>query len=74
MSGQGSLRLESYLFTREAMEAVRDRLAPGGVFAMYNYYRPFVFERYANTMRQVFGHEPCFDAGSTGTGPRRSRC
>ncbi len=66
VSGQGSLRLESYLFTREAMEAVRDRLAPGGVFAMYNYYRSFVFERYANTMRQVFGHEPCFDPGSDG--------
>jgi SAM-dependent methyltransferase len=62
VSGQGSLRLESYLFTRESMEEVRDHLAPGGAFAMYNYYKPFVFERYANTMAQVFGHEPCFDA------------
>ncbi|MGZ5293278.1 MAG: spermidine synthase [Actinomycetota bacterium] len=70
VSGQGSLRLESYLFTREAMEAVRDRLAPGGVYAMYNYYRPDVFERYANTMREVFGHEPCFDAGRPGAGAR----
>jgi SAM-dependent methyltransferase len=61
VSGQGSLRLESYLFTREAMEAVRDHLAPGGAFAMYNFYKPFVFERYANTMAQVFGREPCFD-------------
>jgi hypothetical protein len=70
VSGQGSLRLESYLFTREAMEAVRERLAPGGTFAMYNYYRPDVFERYANTMREVFGHEPCFDPGEAGAGPR----
>jgi len=70
VSGQGSLRLESYLFTREAMQAVRDRLAPGGVYAMYNYYRPDVFERYANTMREVFGHEPCFDAGAPGAGDR----
>jgi hypothetical protein len=62
VSGQGSLRLESYLFTRESMEEVRDHLAPGGAFAMYNYYKPFVFERYANTMAEVFGHEPCFDA------------
>jgi Spermine/spermidine synthase domain len=62
VSGQGSLRLESYLFTRESMEEVRDHLAPAGAFAMYNYYKPFVFERYANTMAQVFGHEPCFDA------------
>ena len=70
VSGQGALRLESYLFTMEAMEAVRDRLAPGGVYAMYNYFRPDVFERYANTMREVFGHEPCFDAGEEGAGPR----
>ena len=70
VSGQGSLRLESYLFTREAMEAVRDRLAPGGAYAMYNYYRPDVFERYANTMREVFGHEPCFDHGRPGAGAR----
>ncbi len=70
VSGQGSLRLESYLFTREAMESVRERLAPGGAFAMYNYYRPYVFERYANTMREVFGHEPCFDAGIDSDGIR----
>jgi hypothetical protein len=62
VSGQGSLRLESYLFTREAMAAVRDHLNPGGTFAMYNYYRPDVFERYAGTMSQVFGHDPCLDA------------
>jgi hypothetical protein len=71
VSGQGSLRLESYLFTREAMQTVRDHVAPGGAFAMYNYYRSFVFERYANTMREVFGHEPCFDPGARGLGPRR---
>jgi hypothetical protein len=71
VSGQGSLRLESYLFTREAMGTVRDHVSPGGAFAMYNYYRSFVFERYANTMREVFGHEPCFDPGARGLGPRR---
>ncbi len=71
VSGQGALRLESFLFTREAMEKVRDRLAPGGAFAMYNYYRVAVFEKYANTMREVFGHEPCFDDGKKVLGPRR---
>jgi hypothetical protein len=71
VSGQGSLRLESYLFTREAIEAVRDHLAPGGAFAMYNYYRPFVFERFAGTLDEVFGHEPCFDAAEQGLGPRQ---
>ena len=39
VSGQSSLRLESYLFTREAMEPARDHLKPGGAFAMYNFYR-----------------------------------
>lgn len=63
VSGQGSLRLESYLFTLESMKNIRDHLNPGGAFAMYNYYTPFVFERYANTMAQAFGHEPCFDPG-----------
>ncbi|HSL11942.1 MAG TPA: spermidine synthase [Actinomycetota bacterium] len=72
VTGQGALRLESYLFTVEAMTTVRDRLAPGGVFAMYNYYRPDVFERYANTMATVFGHEPCFDPGAQGA-DRRSQ-
>ena len=70
VSGQGSLRLESYLFTTEAMTSVRDHLAPGGAFAMYNYYRPDVFARYANTMDQVFGHGPCFDDGVQALGPR----
>jgi hypothetical protein len=71
VSGQGSLRLESYLFTREAIATVREHLKPGGAFTMYNYYRPFVFDRYAGTLASVFGHPPCFDAGEPGNGSRR---
>lgn len=71
VSGQGSLRLESYLFTTEAMASVREHLAPGGVYAMYNYYRSDVFARYAGTMRAVFGHDPCFDDGVAVSGPRQ---
>ena len=67
VAGQGGLRLESYLFTTEAMQAVRDHLNAGGAFAMYNYYRPDVFERYAATLTQVFGHAPCIDRGARGT-------
>ena len=66
MSGQGGLRLESYLFTTEAMQTVRDHLRPDGVFSMYNYYRSDVFERYAATLTQVFGHAPCIDRGEPG--------
>lgn len=70
VSGQGGLRLESYLFTREAMESVREHLQPDGVFSMYNYYRPDTFERYASTLAAVFGHPPCLDRGRVGAGPR----
>ena len=66
VSGQAGLRLESYLFTQEAFETVRERLKADGVFSMYNYYRPSVFERYASTITAAFGGEPCYDAG-----PRR---
>jgi protein-L-isoaspartate O-methyltransferase len=66
VSGQGGLRLESYLFTLESMRAVHDHLKQGGAFAMYNYYRPDVFERYATTLTQAFGHPPCIDRGEPG--------
>lgn len=62
VSGQSSLRLESYLFTIEAMEAARDRLNPGGAFAMYNYYRePWLADRLAGTLQSAFGSAPCLD-------------
>ena len=60
VAGQSSLRLESYLFTKEAMQAAKDHLAPGGAFAMYNYYRQqWLIDRYAGTLRGVYGHAPC---------------
>ena len=65
VSGQSSLRLESFLFTTEAVEAVKDRLRSDGTFAMYNYYRePWLVDRLARTVGEVFGHEPCVDIGS----------
>ena len=71
VSGAGALRLESYLFTAESMEAVKRRLRPDGAFAMYNFYRPDVFDRYGATLTQVFGHPPCLDLGEPGAGTRR---
>ncbi|MEP6973133.1 MAG: spermidine synthase [Actinomycetota bacterium] len=70
VSGQGGLRLESYLFTTEAMRTVREHLRPGGAFSMYNYYRSDVFERYATTLTRVFGHAPCIDRGELGATSR----
>ncbi len=62
VSGQSALRLESYLFTREAFETVRARLNPGGVFAMYNFYRErWLVDRLAGTLQNVFGAAPCLD-------------
>jgi SAM-dependent methyltransferase len=62
VSGASSLRLESYLFTTEALESARDHLKPGGAFAMYNYYREqWLVDRLALTAEQAFGHVPCVD-------------
>ena len=63
VAGQSSLRLESYLFTLQAVEAAKAHLNPGdGLFAMYNYYRtPWLRDRLANTLEVAFGHTPCAD-------------
>jgi SAM-dependent methyltransferase len=62
VSGASQIRLESYLFTVEAMESVRERLAPGGTFSMYNFYREeWLIGRLANTVDAAFAHAPCVD-------------
>jgi SAM-dependent methyltransferase len=62
VSGQSSLRLESYLFTEEALETARDHLTPGGTFSMYNFYRQtWLVDRLAGTLDDVFGRSPCLD-------------
>jgi hypothetical protein len=62
VSGASQLRLESYLFTEESIAAARDHLTDDGVFAMYNYYRePWLINRLAGTLDQVYGHQPCLD-------------
>ncbi|HKY66127.1 MAG TPA: hypothetical protein VJM49_07140 [Acidimicrobiales bacterium] len=66
VTGQASVRLESYLFTTEAIESARDHLTEGGVFSMYNYYREgWLVDRYANTLDEVFGHPPCIETLSS---------
>jgi spermine/spermidine synthase len=69
LAGQSSLRLESYLFTEEAMREVRAHLKPDGVVSMYHYFLPVVVDRYADTLYRVFGVVPCLDIGP-GAGPR----
>jgi SAM-dependent methyltransferase len=63
VSGASQIRLESFLFTKEAMDSVRRRLKPNGAFAMYNYYRePWLINRLAGTAAAAFGHAPCVDS------------
>jgi SAM-dependent methyltransferase len=68
VSGQASLRLESYLFTEQAMLEARSHLEQGGVFGMYNYYREqWLLDRLGRTLDEAYGHPPCIDsAGTTG--------
>jgi SAM-dependent methyltransferase len=58
-SGYSSVRLENFLFTREAFEDVKRTLKPDGVFAMYNYYRQgWLVSRLEQMARETFGTEP----------------
>jgi SAM-dependent methyltransferase len=67
VQGQSSVRLESYLFTEEAVQSAREHLKPGGVFAMYNWFREdWLVDRYAATLASGFEHPPCVsDLGNT---------
>ena len=67
VSGQSAVRLESFLFTLQAMQAARDHLNPDGVFSMYNFYREaWLLDRLAGGLDQVYGHAPCFNSGDRG--------
>lgn len=59
LAGQSVLRLESFLLTEQSLAAAKSHLAPGGTFAMYNYYQPFLLSRYATTIEDVFHQAPC---------------
>jgi hypothetical protein len=65
VSGASQIRLESFLFTQEALASVREHLKPHGAFAMYNYYRErWLIDRLAGTAAAAFGHAPCVDTFS----------
>jgi len=67
VAGQSALRLESYLFTLQAIQAAKAHLNPAdGEFAMYNYYRTtWLRDRLAGTLEMAFGHAPCTDYAAT---------
>jgi spermidine synthase len=58
-SGYSNIRLESFMFTREALADVRAHLKPGGVFVMYNYFRQgWIVDRLSQGLRDAFQADP----------------
>lgn len=55
-SSYSNIRLESYLYTREAFQDVQRCLKPGGLFAMYNHFRyGWLVARLHEGLKQAFG-------------------
>lgn len=62
VSGASQIRLESFLFTEEALASARSRLTDDGVFSMYNFYREsWLIDRLGGIAQDAFGHAPCVD-------------
>lgn len=58
-SSYSNIRLESYLFTRQAFADVRRCLKPNGLFVMYNYFRQgWIVARLYRTLQTIFQTEP----------------
>jgi len=73
LSGQSApVGLENFLLTTQGIQVARDHLAPGGTFVMYNYYQPFLIDRYATALDQVFGSRPCVELGNTLAGRQQA--
>jgi hypothetical protein len=73
LTGQSApVGLENYLLTTQGIQVARDHLAPGGTFVMYNYYQPFLLDRYATALDSVFGTRPCVELGNTLSGRQQA--
>lgn len=59
VTSTANVRLESFLFTKEAMASAREHLTDDGVFLMYNHYRePWLVAKLQAMAAEVFGHQP----------------
>lgn len=59
LSAMNSVRLESFLFTREAFASVKQHLNEHGAFVIYNQYRwPWLVNKIAATLDRSFGKPP----------------
>jgi SAM-dependent methyltransferase len=58
-SSYANIRLESFLFTEQALNDIKQRLKPGGIFITYNFFRQgWIVERVAAMAESVFGCKP----------------
>jgi hypothetical protein len=62
-------RLDHYVYTRESLTRVKALLKEAGIVTLTFDARPFIADRIARTLREVFGEEPlCFVVPQTGYG------
>jgi len=58
LSSSANLRLENYVYTREALADARNLLADRGVVGLYySVFQPWLYERIFATVRQAFGDQ-----------------
>ncbi len=73
LTGQSApVGLENYLLTTQGIQVAKDHLSPGGTFVMYNYYQPFLLDRYSTALDAVFGTRPCVELGNTLSGRQQA--
>ncbi len=54
-----NIRLESFIFTKESFQLVKDHLTDNGLFTLYNYYREkWLVDKLATMTTSVFGYTP----------------
>ncbi len=59
VSTTANIRLESFLFTVQAFESVKDHLNPDGIFVLYNFYREdWLVTKLADMLTEAFGQPP----------------
>ena len=59
VSSTANVRLESFLYTEEAVASARDHLTSDGIFVMYNLYRePWLVAKLSGMTEQAFGAPP----------------
>ncbi|HYK94731.1 MAG TPA: spermidine synthase [Candidatus Dormibacteraeota bacterium] len=59
VSSTANIRLESFLFTQQSFESVRDHLSADGVFVVYNYYRDnWLISKIDSMLTDAFGSRP----------------